>query len=256
MLHACAVCNREAVTLLALNDDNCVSPGQGAAENSPCYAPVCTRCYAEIPWRLLEHMRIDFHCSLSRVSFPCLTAAYYGSIMPKIIRQYKFHQMRYLSEAGAYCLALTYWRYRAALAQSYLLLKAGDIYIPDYVTHLPLHVSRLQERSYDQAELLAQKMSSYLNLPYASLLERTVATARQSSTGKRESRLQNVKHAFAVKGEYDLTGKSILLVDDVLSTGASLASGACALYAAGASAVAGVALASDLPNNKVYVLAI
>lgn len=117
----------------------------------------------------------------------------------------------------------------------------------DLVVPVPVHPERARERGYDQAVLLAQVAARALGLPAERLLVRERATRPQYALGRR-ARAENVRGAFRV-GDAGRTrlvaGCRILLVDDVVTTGATLAACAEALLAAGAIGVAGAAVARE-----------
>src|SRR5262249_31794660 len=106
--------------------------------------------------------------------------------------------------------------------------------------------ARRRERGFDQAELLARAAAEALRLPMVSALRRAAKTTAQHALG-RGARGTNVGHAFAVdpRSESAVTGKGLILIDDVVTTGATV--GACAdvLYAAGARAVSALSLARE-----------
>ncbi len=104
---------------------------------------------------------------------------------------------------------------------------------PTVVSAVPLHSSRRRQRGHDQAQLLARHAAAALHVPYRPLLVRTRATASQARLS-REARSHNVAGAFRSERA---RGASVLLVDDVLTTGATAAACREALYAAGASRV-------------------
>ncbi|GAC1346788.1 MAG: ComF family protein [Myxococcales bacterium] len=104
----------------------------------------------------------------------------------------------------------------------------------DVVAPLPLHASRLRERGYDQAHLLAAAAAQRFGLPLVSLLVRARATRPQVGLD-RPGRARNVAGAFQVRGRPE--GLRVCLVDDVLTTGATAAEGARALLRAGAVSV-------------------
>ncbi len=111
----------------------------------------------------------------------------------------------------------------------------------DLVLPIPLHAERQRERGYNQAALLTRDFCNEVALPYAEEgLCRTRFTTPQVGLTAVE-RLKNVQDAFAVT--VDVVGKHILLIDDVCTTGATMAAAAGALHAAGAAAVSGYCVA-------------
>lgn len=118
------------------------------------------------------------------------------------------------------------------------------------VVPVPTTARRVAERGYSQAELIARGLAARAGLPLRAALERR--SARRSQTALTpEERRENVRGAFrAVAGaERTLTGAHVLLVDDVLTTGATAGEAASALAAAGAASVVLVAFARALPTR-------
>ena len=113
----------------------------------------------------------------------------------------------------------------------------------DLITWAPLHSKRKRERGYDQAELLAQRVGELTDAPVENTLEKIRATAVQSQSGEDEARKANVQGAYQALPDLDLTGKHIVLIDDVATSGATLAECASALRQAGASVVVGLTFA-------------
>jgi len=108
------------------------------------------------------------------------------------------------------------------------------------VVHAALHRSRRRERGYDQSAMLADVIASAGRLRRDNALLRTRRTEQQASLD-RDRRADNVRGAFMAR--QDLTGKTIILVDDVSTTGATLEAAAEALRAAGAARVRGLVFA-------------
>lgn len=102
----------------------------------------------------------------------------------------------------------------------------------DLVLAVPLHRRRRLERGFNQAEVLAQHVAGQIGVAVSHGLKRVRYTPPQAKQDGEERR-KNVKDAFVWKGE-GLAGKQVLLVDDVVTTGATLSACAEALYAAGA----------------------
>ena len=112
----------------------------------------------------------------------------------------------------------------------------------DCVLAVPLHERRLSQRGFNQADLLARELRTKLSLvsPRGDLV-RTRATPPQVGHD-RMWRLENVRGAFAWRGP-NLEGRSVMLVDDVATTGATLEACAAALRASGSGPVIGVSVA-------------
>jgi ComF family protein len=119
---------------------------------------------------------------------------------------------------------------------------AADALLP-----IPLHPAREAERGFNQAAVLAHEVARALRLPVvAAGLARVRATEQQARLDAR-ARAENMRGAFRWQGA--APPRRVILVDDVLTTGATIAAGAEALRAAGAEAVYGLALARSRPER-------
>ena len=99
----------------------------------------------------------------------------------------------------------------------------------DGIVPVPLHPQKLDKRGYNQSEMLAKGIASVVNIPVVShWLVRTQNTETQTHKGNYE-RWVNVKDVFGCPSKNDLFGKHILLVDDVMTTGATIVACADAL---------------------------
>ncbi len=113
---------------------------------------------------------------------------------------------------------------------------------PELVIEVPLHPARLRERGYNQAARLAESLADAIGVPrIAGVLRRTRSTRAQARLGPEERR-RNLAGAFAVEHAEWIDGREVLLVDDVITTGATFEACAEALIEAGARPV-GAALA-------------
>lgn len=118
------------------------------------------------------------------------------------------------------------------------------------VVPVPVHAARERQRGYDQAALIAEVAARSLNLPWWRALERVRPTVAQFELG-REDRAANVGGAFRMRqmpaspAAGRVSGSWILLVDDVVTTGATLAACASALDEAGALAVSAIVVARE-----------
>ncbi len=113
----------------------------------------------------------------------------------------------------------------------------------DYLIPVPLHPSRQRERGYNQSKILGQGISERTALP---LLDRALLrkkNTRDQTDLSPEEREKNVKDAFEVRDKSVLKGKGVLLVDDVMTTGATLRECSRVLKKAGARIIIGATLA-------------
>ncbi len=118
-------------------------------------------------------------------------------------------------------------------------------YTPDIVVSVPMRYSRERRRGYNQADLLAQYIASQFNTKYEHNLLRWRRRTTPQMQLKREQRLRNVQNAIITDRNtesHNLRGQTVLVVDDVCTTGATLNECARALKCAGAEVVWGFAL--------------
>lgn len=165
----------------------------------------------------------------------CLSAVAYAFPWSDLIAGYKFHQQPGRAAALALLLRSTPWVEPA--------LDAADRVLP-----MPLSPQRLQTRGFNQALVLARHLAPDKTDPH--LLLRIKDTPPQR-TLKRHERLTSVQDAFAVDPlrHAQVKGARLVLVDDVMTSGASLFAAARALRSAGAAHITGVVLArTDRPH--------
>jgi ComF family protein len=130
----------------------------------------------------------------------------------------------------------------AAGAMSYALRTQVGLDRDPVLVPVPMHPSALRRRGFNQAELLAAGVARLAGIPVLrGMLRKSVRTRRQSQTA-RERRASNVREAFRWDGVC-LTGRHVYLVDDLATTGATAASCASVLLAAGARRVTAICLA-------------
>ncbi len=109
-------------------------------------------------------------------------------------------------------------------------LKRGPLWPLDMVVPLPLHRQREKQRGYNQTYLIAKHTARILGIPLMPLLYKARPTPPQTGLSRRE-RQNNVDAAFSFEGgSCDYRGASILLMDDIYSTGATLKEGAKVLH--------------------------
>lgn len=185
---------------------------------------ICSQCFDEVPW-LLGQQHIQWNSSQEKVWFNEVVGVcqYTGMVKEALVR-YKF------ADRAAYHRLMAELMFaRIANVQAY---RQAQIIAP-----VPLHASRELERGYNQACLLSQKLGKKTGISHnPHLLLRTRNTQRQSSLSRRE-RGNNVREAFSVTRQEDVQGKTIILVDDVFTTGSTLNECSRVLKTAGAEKV-------------------
>lgn len=206
--------------------------------------PVCEACLREP-----EPLAADYFCTVCRTPFlnphpldaagrcgPCrlglrgFDAAYcfgaYEGVLRDLIHLYKYAGMRPLAKPLGDLLG-------AALPRQ----ERFDVVVP-----VPLHWRRRWSRGFNQSELLARAAARRSGLPMCRPVRRTRATEVQAGLSNSRRR-QNVTGAFRVTRPGQVAGRRVLLVDDVMTTGATAGACAAALKRAGARSVALLALA-------------
>jgi ComF family protein len=148
---------------------------------------------------------------------------YYSAELRRVIQEFKFGSRRPLAQLLAPLMA-------DAFFESW---QREDF---DFITAVPLHPERRRKRGFNQAELLGRALARIVGLPELRTLRR--ATATRSQVGLSDTqRLENVRNAFICTHIERVAGKRILLVDDVVTTGATVSSASRALICAGAEKV-------------------
>jgi len=195
----------------------CGEPGQPDRD-------LCPACEATLPWSGLACARCALPrddpvkgCDCARSPLDAVQAAFlYRWPVDDLLRRLKFHQ----DLAAGRLLSGLMVRRLAAMPGP-----AGSVVVP-----VPLHPRRLRQRGHDQAAELARPLARALGLPCRRLLRRRVATAPQSELDA-AARRRNVRNAFECVVP---APEHVVLVDDVMTTGATLRAAAAALRRAGA----------------------
>ena len=133
-------------------------------------------------------------------------------------------------------------------------LKSESVHA-DLIVPVPLSPSREKERGFNQAAEMAKPAAAVLGIPYAGdVLTRTKNTDRQTELRGSMARIANVTGAFKTSDDWDVRGLSVIVVDDVATTGFTLHEAAAALYEAGAAKVLCAAFAGNrqVKNAEVY----
>jgi len=198
--------------------------------------PWCPLCGLPFQMPLEDAGHLCGACSLQTPPFSgARSFGYYTAQLSRLVQAFKFERRRNLARPLASLLAaacLETWR-----------REEFDLAVP-----VPLHPRRRRERGFNQAVLLAVALQEQLMLPYSEApLSRTRDTLPQVGLSDAE-RSSNVKSAFRCKQPALVRNRRILLVDDVMTTGATAASAAEALLAAGARSVTVLTVARAVPG--------
>jgi competence protein ComFC len=184
-------------------------------------APFCQRCGLPYAGNVTGSFvcgnceDVKFHFRFAR------SAVVANPLVLQVIHRYKYNRALYFEPFLADLLV------RQAVPS--LQYEKWDLIVP-----VPLHPAKEREREFNQAERLARHLSRATHIPVnASLLRRVKPTETQTHLN-REERAGNVRDAFAPRGPEKLNGEKIILLDDVLTTGATTSACARVLRRAGA----------------------
>ncbi|MBQ9384195.1 MAG: ComF family protein [Ruminiclostridium sp.] len=120
----------------------------------------------------------------------------------------------------------------------------------DYIVPIPMSGRSLRRRGYNQIELIVKELRYMINVPYANVLIKVRETNEQKSM-KGAARLENVRNAFGISPKApDIRGKTMLLIDDLCTTGSTLSEAAKVLKANGAGKVYAASFAKTIRNKK------
>lgn len=197
---------------------------------TPADTRICPDCSKHLPMTGSEH-RLQYGDFFSYVVSPL----FYEEPVESSIRGYKFHGKLWHRIA-----------YRPILEDC--LRSCPDI-APDLITWAPLSTLRYLSRGYDQAKLLAEDVAGFYGKSPVRLLKKVKHTKAQSKLSV-EARLKNARDAYALHRPVSPEGKQILLVDDVVTTGATLSACSRLLLEAGASSVLCLTLARSVSPVK------
>ena len=191
-------------------------------------ARFCVDCLMELAATPLRRDVLRLH-ALDAV---CVTGNY-ADMLRKAVKAFKYDGITELDEilAGRLAAALLIlpWRF-------------------DCIVPVPLHANRLAARGYNQSELLSWIVARDMRISCEPNLLHRLRDTKEQAKLVRGERAGNVEGAFEANG--DLRGRRILLLDDVVTTGATMSQCAIALRRNGAAAVYGVAITKPKPNQR------
>lgn len=172
----------------------------------PIKSPTCLKCGKEVDDQEVDCC--DDCRSLTRSYIKGFPAMNYSTEMSECLGSFKYHNMR--------C-------YGGFLADLIVRNKGKDILsaAPEVIVPVPIHKTKLKDRGYNQAELLARELGRRLDIPVDNtLILRAVKTTPQKELGNVQ-REENLKRAF-ISSKKIVKYKSALVVDDIYTTGATI----------------------------------
>lgn len=191
---------------------------------------ICSSCYSALPF-VKEELLVTTQEDINHYCDGAVSVFEYTGVVKESLIRFKFY-----NEPGYYRT------YAGLIAEK--LTRIVDIGQYNMVISVPLHKHKELSRGYNQAYLISKELGRKLKLPERSgLIKRSRYTEAQSLLDK-EKRSQNVKGAFTVISPDKIAGKSILLVDDILTTGSTLEECSRVLRNAGAVKITAVVVAT------------
>jgi len=190
--------------------------------------PICDKCFAIIQSETPLH---PFTSEKIPVIRSCRA---YNGITEKCLKQFKYHGKK------SVCLA-----FKKTISECFskTLFTGSEI---DLIIPVPVSVRRYRLRGYNQSFLLAKMLSDILHTPVRSrYLIKVKNTPSQTGLSKKK-RIENLEGSFLVKKNRDIAAKSVLLVDDIITTGATLDTCAGELFRHGVQKITAFTIARTL----------
>ena len=194
-------------------------------------ALLCPDCQRDLPWT----QGVQGERKLEFIDL-CTAPLWYRDKVRESHHRYKFSGVR------AYVMP-----YAVLMAQCVADHLEGRF---DVITWVPLSRKRLRRRGYDQSRLLAQRLVQEVGVPCEHLLKKVRNTTAQSGLNGESERRANVLGAYTMCPGVSVAGRRVLLVDDVVTTGATLSECARVLRTAGATEVVCVTVAMAGTEEK------
>lgn len=189
---------------------------------------LCRPCREDLPEFANKRKKIPYIAEWTAVW-------YYENDVRKSILRYKFRNARSYAEAYGRLLAMRLLR--------------EDISV-DLITWVPVSAKRRRKRGYDQVELIAHSVAAELGMEPVRLLKKVRDNPPQSSQRTAEARRANVLGVYQAVSPEIIASKHVLLLDDIVTTGATAGECARVLLTAGAAKVSAAAVAAVRPKDK------
>lgn len=194
--------------------------------------PLCQNCYHDLQFYASQNKIQEIQTHFQEVYFDDLLimAKFSGSLL-KLLKTLKYHSGKNLAP------------FLAKMLYQHLIIPSTDL-----ISFIPLHRSKLRLRGYNQGQEIALELGKILQIPVKNLLEKKENTKAQAQIKNQQTRLQRMQGLFQVREKYKnlIEDKRIILLDDVLTTGATLNAASQTLKEAHAKAIIGLIVASKM----------
>ena len=226
----CVVCKSGLKDIASIDELVCAACWQKIKKNQPPFCYSCGR-HLELKGTLIKNVCPE--CIRRPPRFDrAFSVCRYEGVTRELIREFKYRDKDHLG--------LTLSRLMIDFIREYEIPIASV----DWIVPVPLHKARLREREFNQAEILSGHIAREFG---RGVLGDSLIRHRYTKTQtelENDARFANVKNSFSVRRGEEVAGKNILLVDDVLTTGATSSEAAAALKDAGARIVFALTLAN------------
>lgn len=221
------------------------SPCLLCGEHTKAASGVCLPCRQDLPWHnadVCQRCALPLPNSTTTLCGQCINLApafththavfRYAFPINKILQAYKYQERLTIAQFFAHSCLET--QSRPSLAS--------------YLIPMPLHPSRLQSRGFNQSLEIARQLSRAWDIPLDKHSCHRIKNTPPQASLTLKARVKNVTNAFACRGNFH--GQHVLVIDDVMTTGASLNELSKTLLNAGAASVSGLVMARTIPHQS------
>lgn len=194
--------------------------------------PLCQNCYHDLQFYASQNKIQEVAAKLNKIYFDDLLimAKFSGSLL-KLLKTLKYRSGKNLAP------------FLGKMLDQHLIIPKADL-----ISFIPLHRNKLRLRGYNQGQEIALELGRILQMPVKNLLEKKENTKAQAQIKNQQARLSRMQGLFQVRAKYKnlIEDKRIILIDDVLTTGATLNAASQTLKEVHAKAIIGLIVASKM----------
>lgn len=204
---------------------------------------ICEDCVKKLPFVTDNNILINNKSLDKNINFyfkNCVSSFYYESIISKAICDFKFHNKN------------LYFRPLASYMADNIVRYYNNINF-DFITYIPMIKSKERDRGYNQASLLAKYLSKILKINYVCLINKIKDNQPQHNLTI-EKRKTNIKDVYEFSGNKNIENKTILIVDDIITSGFTLNEASKVLRLSGAKEIYCATIAKTKIKNKYSLL--